>query len=64
MCLNRNTAPKFVARTVRCGREMALANPMRVVKFKGREQEKESEGTPTPIYLDREMGNANQIGAR
>ena len=23
-----------------------------------------SKGTPTPIHLDREMGNANQIGAR
>ena len=36
---------------------MVLANPMRVVLG---QQGAGSEGTPTQIHLDREMGNANQ----
>ena len=28
------------------------------------QEEKETRAFPTPIHLDREMGNANQIGAR
>ena len=43
---------------------MVFASPMRVVWLLGQEEEEARGALQTPIHPDREMRNANQIGAR